>query len=128
MRDPAILVGILLIALGIAAAPGWLGIVGAGRWRRGTAGGRLAVAAAALLTPFAVCLLCGATVSVWMAFSQTAIMPWWIDVLQEALDDAVPYATALFPLGLALVALAARAALVAASRRLAENAEPGSPP
>ncbi|QDT15800.1 hypothetical protein [Alienimonas californiensis] len=130
MNDLPIVVGVALLAVGFATIPGWLAVVGAGLWRRGTAGGRLAVAAAGLLAPFSLCLLGVATVIAWQELflrrPAPRPTPEWLEAIQEAVDAALPYAIVLFPAGLALVALAARAALVAASRRLVEPSEGGA--
>ena len=116
MTDAALLVGLALIALGLCAAPAWLAIVGAGRRRRRTPGGGLAIAAAALLTPAALCMVGAACRTGWIALSRNGLINWPSHWLIEIVERVFPVAAALFPAGLALVALAARAALVAAAR------------
>ena len=124
MRDAALLGGMALLAAGFLAVPAWLAVVGGGRWRRGTAGGRRAVAAAAFLVPWAACLTALAGLAVLDELRNRGLMTWRRPFSAIRFVEALlPYAAALFTVGLTLVALAARAALVSASRRLAERTD-----
>ena len=128
MTDAALGIGLALIALGLCAAPAWLAIVGAGRRRRRTPGGGLAITAAALLTPAALCMVAAACLTGWIALSRNGMINWPPHGLTEIVERAFPFAAALFPAGLALVALAARAALVAAARGPGDETGEEEPP
>ena len=129
MEELLLLGGLGLLGLGLAAAPGWLAVAGFVRWRRGTPGGRRAVLGGALLAPLAAALLCLVVGVSWRELSRTygiKLPPPWLGP-GEKMDWALTTATAAFPFGLALVALAGRAALAAAADRPGVASDGGEP-
>ncbi|NNJ27203.1 hypothetical protein [Alienimonas chondri] len=116
MKDAAILIGLAFVAIALWSVIGWLAFAGGARWRRGTAGGRWAIAAGLLFAPAAI----AKTVMVLLALWQELVMG---GVLNHGLPDiwifewweaALPWAVLAFTAGLAALALAGRAALAAA--------------
>ena len=64
----------------------------------------------------------------WIALSRNVLINWSSHWLIEIVERVFPFAAALFPVGLALVALAARAALVAAARGPGDETGEEEPP
>ena len=129
MEVVALLGGVGLLGLGLAAVPGWLAVAGFVRWRRGTPGGRRAAGGGALLAPLAAALVAMVTFAGWreLARNYGVAPPPSGGGFDWLMDTGMTLAAAAFPFGLALVALAGRAALAAAADRAAAAPDGGEP-